>query len=66
MIDEQKERRLMIATFMVQGMLAHSTRYRPRHYTNVDKQPHWHEAIVDEAFELADVLIEKSGIDDKE
>jgi len=36
------------------GMLAHSTRYRPRPGAN----PVWHRAIADEAYEIADAMID--------
>lgn len=35
------------------GMLAHSTRYRPREGAPAN----WHEAIAEEAFQIADALL---------
>ena len=36
------------------GMLAHSTRYKPR---EIDSDLYWHQAIAKEAYELADAMI---------
>jgi hypothetical protein len=47
----------VFAAFALQGMLAHATRYKPAHYTNVTEQPHWHEAIAEEAFNIADAMM---------
>lgn len=38
----------------LQGMLAHSTRYRSR-YVHL----HWHDAISQEAYELADSMLQE-------
>lgn len=38
----------------MQGMLAHSTRYRPREQ---DNHLHWHEALAKEAHEIADAML---------
>jgi hypothetical protein len=35
------------------GMLAHSTRYRPR----PDASSNWHEAIAEEAYQIADAML---------
>ena len=45
--------RTVIATFAMQGMLAHPTRYKPRTPTD-----NWHIALAEEAFEIADAMIE--------
>lgn len=37
----------------LEGMLAHSTRYKPREGAN----PDWHLAIAEEAYEIADAMI---------
>ncbi|UTD55920.1 hypothetical protein [Halomonas sp. MS1] len=50
------EQRLAIATAMAQGMLSHSTRYKPRNGASQN----WHEALADEAFEIADALIDRA------
>jgi len=42
-----------IATAALQGMLAHSTRYKPR----PGAPENWHDAIAQEATQLADALI---------
>jgi len=47
------DQRTYIATKALAGMLAHSTRYRPRPGSSTN----WHEAIAEEACELADALI---------
>jgi len=46
-------KREYIATAALQGMLAHSTRYRPR----PGAPENWHDAIAQEAVQLADALI---------
>lgn len=46
-----------VALAALQGMLAHATRYKPR---KEDQFLHWHDAIVKEAFEIADSFIEES------
>lgn len=38
----------------LQGMLAHATRYRPREHASRN----WHEAISEEAYKLADAMLE--------
>lgn len=38
----------------LQGMLAHSTRYRSR-YSHL----HWHDAISQEAYEIADAMLQE-------
>lgn len=40
----------------MQGMLAHSTRYKQR---PEDKDLHWHKALVKEAFEVADAMLKE-------
>ncbi len=45
--------RLKVAAMALQGMLAHSTRYKPREGASNN----WHEAISEEAVQLADSLI---------
>jgi Fe-S cluster biosynthesis and repair protein YggX len=51
-------KRLWIATQLVQGMLAHSTRYKPR---DSDKELYWHTAIVKEAYEITDELLKQEN-----
>lgn len=43
-----------IALEALGGMLAHSTRYKPR---EIDRALHWHDAIAKEAYELADAML---------
>ena len=45
-------RREYFAAHALQGMLAHSTRYRPRE----GAPENWHDAIAKEAFEIADAM----------
>ena len=54
-VDEQNgiTIRLQIAAMALQGMLAHSTRYKPRKGASNN----WHEAISEEAVQLADAII---------
>ena len=47
------ELRDKIAIAALTGMLAHSTRYRPRPGAPAD----WHQAIAEEAYEIADAMI---------
>jgi len=42
-----------IALEALGGMLAHSARYRPR----VGTSPNWHEAISEEAYQIADAML---------
>ena len=49
------DNRTVIATFAMQRMLAHPTRYKPRTPTD-----DWHVALAEEAFEIADAIIEVS------
>ena len=42
-----------IAAMALQGMLAHSTRYRPR----PGAPENWHDAIAQEAVQLADAML---------
>lgn len=49
-----EQRRYEIAKSAMQGMLAHSTRYKPR-----NPNMNWHIAIAEEAKELADALIKE-------
>jgi hypothetical protein len=46
-------RRECIAISALSGMLAHATRYKPRAGASAD----WHEAIAQEAYEIADAMI---------
>ena len=46
-------KREYIATAALQGMLAHSTRYRPR----PGAPENWHDAIAQEAVQLADAML---------
>lgn len=45
-----------IAIEALGGMLAHPTRYKPR-----DAFQHWHAAISEEAYELADAMLAARG-----
>lgn len=45
--------KLIVATFAMQGMLAHATRYKPRAQ---DQGLHWHKAIAKEAFDIAEAM----------
>lgn len=54
------ELRDKIAIAALTGMLAHSTRYRPRPGAPTD----WHQAIAEEAYEIADAMIEVRHRDD--
>lgn len=47
------ELRDKIAIAALTGMLAHSTRYKPRPGAPTD----WHQAIAEEAYEIADTMI---------
>lgn len=49
-----EQRRYEIAKSAMQGMLAHSTRYKPR-----NPNTNWHNAIAEEAKELSDALIKE-------
>ena len=53
MSNTELELRDRIAIAALNGMLAHSTRYRPRQGANSD----WHFAIAEEAYELADAML---------
>lgn len=44
----------------MQGMLAHGTCYHPREQ---DSHLHWHQALVKEAFEIADAMIAETSED---
>ncbi len=46
-----------IAAKALNGMLAHPTRYRPR----IGASSNWHEAIAEEAYELADAMLVARG-----
>ena len=48
-----EELRPFIATYALQGMLAHPTRYKPREGAPAN----WHEAIAEEAVQLADAML---------
>lgn len=54
MNDTKIELRDKIAIEALNGMLAHSTRYKPREGAN----PDWHLAIAEEAYEIADAMLE--------
>lgn len=53
--------RTYLAGQAMQGMLAHATRYRPRSGASQN----WHEAISEEAIQLADALIEQLNKEQK-
>lgn len=40
------------------GMLAHPTRYKPRH---IECNLHWHDAIASEAYDIADAMLAASS-----
>ena len=50
-----------VAAAAMNGMLAHSTRYRPR---DEDAHLHWHDALAREAYDLADAMLraEEAGL----
>lgn len=51
----------LFALAALQGMLAHSTRYRVRPGSPADlRGANWHEAIADEAYELAAEMLKRS------
>jgi hypothetical protein len=53
MAENEKSLRDEIAIEALNGMLAHSTRYKPREGAYVD----WHYSIAKEAYELADAML---------
>lgn len=58
MIDKDKEtKRDLFAFAALQGMLAHPTRYRPR----AGAPSNWHDAIAQEAYEIADAMERAAG-----
>lgn len=46
-----------IALAALNGMLSHATRYRPR-----DPKRNWHEAIAEEAYQIADAMLRARGL----
>lgn len=50
-------KREVFAMAAMQGMLAHPTRYRPR----PGAPSNWHEAISEEAYEIADAMLAKGA-----
>lgn len=42
------------ATAALQGMLSHSTRYKP-----IKENTNWHDAIAEEAYEIADSMLKQ-------
>ena len=50
MIDQRNE----FARAALYGMLAHPTRYKPRH---IECHLHWHDAIASESYDIADAMI---------
>ncbi len=48
-----EELRPFVATYALQGMLAHPTRYKPRPGASAN----WHEAIAEEAVQITDALL---------
>lgn len=59
-IQEGMSLRDWFAGMAMQGMLAHSTRYKPRPGTSAN----WHEAISEEAYQLADAMIAEGKKDE--
>jgi len=57
MNNTELELRDRIAIEALNGMLAHSTKYRPR----VGANPDWHLAIAEEAYEIADAMLSIRG-----
>jgi len=55
--DPGLTKRQWFAGMVLNGMLAHPTRYRPR----PGAPANWHEAIAQEAFEIADALLAAEG-----
>jgi len=53
-VQEGMTLRDYFAAKAMEGMLAHNTRYRPREQ---DKHMHWHEALANEAHEIADAML---------
>lgn len=49
----EAERRDRFAAAALTGMLAHRKRYRPR----PEASPNWHEAIAEEAYQIADKMM---------
>lgn len=52
MKSEREQERLLFAAAALMGMLAHSTRYKPRD----GKSANWHEAIAEEALEIGEAM----------
>ncbi len=52
-----QDHRLWLAGMAMQGMFAHPKRYEPRHGAPAN----WHDAISEEAFELADAMLRSGG-----
>lgn len=46
-----------LAKAAMQGMLAHSTRYRPR----AGASDNWHDALAEEAYQIADAMLRASS-----
>lgn len=51
-------KRFYAACAAMQGMLAHSTRYKPY---KEDEHLHWHTALTKEAFHIADELLKREN-----
>jgi hypothetical protein len=51
--DQQRRERDNMAGLALRGMLAHPTRYKPR----VGAPENWHDAIAQEAYEIADAML---------
>lgn len=49
---DNEEKRMFFASMALNGMLAHPRRYEPR-----NPRANWHEAIAEEAYEIADQMI---------
>lgn len=50
-----------IATHVLAGMLAHSRGNPPHGYRPADRHQHWHDAISEEAYDLADAMLAERG-----
>lgn len=56
-MTKDDKRRDMFAAFALAGMLAHSRGNPPHGYRPRDEQDHWHNAIAEEAFEIAQAMM---------
>lgn len=59
LIESQDLGRDDLAARALNGMLAHATRYKPRH---IDIALPWHDAIAKEAYEIADAMLRAGAL----